>query len=216
MFWKTFKTVCWVLAPVASIVYGLILLNLILAISLDSPRTKLFLAGFASGMIAWLFLRRRLPFFQVFDHELTHLTIGLLFFYRPHYFMASERNGMVGLYGGNFIITLAPYYLPLFSIVLMTFQPLLKTEVLPWYFAILGAITGYHGVTKFNDFRFDQPDIIKEGRLFSTLFCLSGSIIFFGVILSFVEGDFTRIIDFLAKGFETTRKLTAFLHGLIR
>ncbi|MFC1849186.1 hypothetical protein ACFL27_03155 [candidate division CSSED10-310 bacterium] len=200
--WKLIKIVGWFLAPPGILAYGKTLLSHDYAAGWELIQVQI--AGFSAsvGIVCWLLLRRRVRFFHVFDHELTHLIFGLFFFYKPKVFVASDKDGMVGLYGNNFFITLAPYYFPVYSYFLLLLYPLLRPEIYPYFFALLGLTTGYHLSSKLQDFRFSQPDIMHEGRIFSIIFCLFGSIISFGCLFFFVSGGFPGALTYLKSGIE--------------
>src|SRR4051812_39189504 len=82
-----------------------------LDVSLTSVRSvAIGAAGFA---ILWFLLRRRLQFFLTFEHELTHPITGLLFLKWPKRLHVHEsEGGFVETYGGNFMISLTPYFVP--------------------------------------------------------------------------------------------------------
>lgn len=214
--WKGLKIAAWLLAPVAILGYGGALIRFDWSGLARSLAGHYFLVGGGCGILFWLVARRRLQFFQVFDHELTHLIVGLLFLHRPTLFMASDRRGMVGLYGGNFIITLAPYFVPLYSLILLGFKPLLRVEFLLFYNGLLGFATGYHAITKALDFRFHQPDLRQEGRVFSLLFCLAGVILCFGLVVVFAAAGYAGMVDFLAAGGHQVESIVRTIWGIIR
>jgi hypothetical protein len=160
--------------------------------------SRLFFYGFAAGFAFWIFLGRFLRFFQNFEHELTHLLVGLLFFKRPRAIFASEdEGGLVSLYGGNFIITLAPYFLPTFSLLILPFFLLFQATYHSYLYVILGFLTGYHVISTFEEFNFRQPDIQVSGRLFSIVFCLLGNIVMLGFVFAFAKDGFPAGWEFL-------------------
>jgi hypothetical protein len=164
--------------------------------------SRLFFYGFGGGFVLWIFLGRFLRFFQNFEHELTHLLVGLIFFKRPRAIFASENEGgLVSLYGGNFIITLAPYFLPTFSLLILPFFLLFQVTFHGYLYVILGFLTGYHVISTCEEFNFRQPDIQVSGRIFSIVFCLLGNIVMLGFIFAFAKDGFSAGWEFLKSAF---------------
>src|SRR5438445_12285668 len=81
-----------------------------------------FIAGFIGFAIIWGLFKRQLQLICTFEHEVTHVIFGLLFFKVPRSFVVTRHEGgHVTMMGGNFLITLALYF---FSIVSYLFFPL--------------------------------------------------------------------------------------------
>lgn len=178
---------------------------------LDNIFLRCFLFGICVSFILWIIVIRRAEFFLTFEHEMTHLLIGLLFFKNPVAFWATEsEGGFVQLYGHNFIIGLAPYFLPTISFLLMPAIFIIQAKYLPHFFILLGLTTGYHIFSTIREFNYNQPDIQNCGKIFSTLFLILMNIICYGILLAFVLGGFSYVGYFLKSGclfsFELWRK----------
>src|SRR5512139_3795490 len=74
-----------------------------------------FFAGFL-GYLVIHFLFRKPILTYVVGHELTHALFAVLFGGSVKSFKASERGGQVEITKSNFIITLAPYFFPLYTV----------------------------------------------------------------------------------------------------
>ncbi len=159
---------------------------------------KEFAIGFGVFFILWIGVLRKKYFYSTFEHELTHLLVGLLFLKKPVGFKATAREGgVVTLYGGNFIITLAPYFLPTLSFLLLPLYLVIQPTFYPYFFGILGFLTSYHIFSTIQEFRYTQPDIRKAGPVFSTVFLIFANILFYGMILFFLDRRFAGIGEFL-------------------
>jgi hypothetical protein len=176
---------------------------------LDLPHFKSAAIGFLFGAIVWALFGRKLAFFGVFEHELTHLLFGLLMFQRPRSFYASDRRGHVTTERSNFIDNLAPYYFPTFSYVMLAVFPLLKPGAYAYFYPILGFITGYHLVSNITEFGLRQADVRRSGRAFSVVFCVFAAVLTFGFLAAFIVSGFRGGLDFLAAGWQSTRDLIA-------
>ena len=201
------KVIIGVISIIGSIAYGTAIRGLWDSSLLEAPPFKIALAGFLIGAVVWLVLGRKLGFFGVFEHELTHLIFGLMMFQRPRSFYASERKGHVTSKGGNFVDNLAPYYFPTFSYMLLAVFPLLRPGAYPYFYSLLGFVTGYHLVSNITEFGFRQSDIRRSGPLFSVVFCIFAGILAFGFVTAFIIGGFGSGLDFLAAGVWEARDL---------
>jgi hypothetical protein len=209
------KLVIGVISVIGSIAYGTALWKLWDSALLELPQFRAALAGFLIGAAVWAILGRKLAFFGVFEHELTHLVFGLLMFQRPRSFYASDRRGHVTTEGGNFIDSLAPYYFPTFSYMLLAFFPLLKPGAYPHFFSLLGFMTGYHLVSNITEFGFRQTDIRRSGPLFSMVFCIFMAFVAFGFIAAFVVGGFRGGVGFLVAGLHEAQDFMVWMWGQI-
>ena len=157
-----------------------------------------FAIGFGVFFALWSAVLRTKYFYSTFEHELTHLLVGLLFLKKPVGFKAtSQEGGVVTLYGGNFVITLAPYFLPTLSFLLLPLYLVIQPTFYPYFFGILGFLTSYHILSTLQEFRYTQPDIQKAGPVFSTFFLIFSNLLFYGMILMFLDRRFTGIGQFL-------------------
>ena len=199
---KIFKTIILILSVFLSIGYALVLFNIAKGITLTQQSLKFFLIGFGVFLPIWFGGFKRNHFFSTFEHELTHLLVGLLFFKKITRFHATENEGgHIALYGSNFLITLAPYFLPTFTILLLPLYLIINAEFYRYFFALLGFLTSYHVFSTLREFGFHQTDITKTGKLFSCIFLVFSNIVCYGFILAFVIGGFYNGWLFLKNGF---------------
>jgi hypothetical protein len=164
----------------------------------QSSRIWPFLMGFASFMAFWLVFKRFLQPLCTFEHELTHLLVGLLFFKRPKSFRVTlTQGGSVEMYGGeNFLVTLAPYFLPTVCYLLLPVAWFVPKEYLPLFFGILGASVGFHLLSGWQEFHFGQSDLHQAGLLFSLLFLPVANLIFFGAVFVLIIGGNEKFFSF--------------------
>ena len=201
------KVVIGIISVVGAAAYASVLVSMMRGGLLDLPNVEVALIGFVSGALFWIVLRKKLGFFGVFQHEFTHLVMGLLMFQKPEAFFATASRGHVRVGGKNFFVDLAPYYFPTFSIILLLVFPLLKESAFPVYFAVLGFMTGYHLVSQIIDFKFHQGDIRVSGKAFSVVFCLFASLLAYGFIFAFVAGGYRGGWEFIKAGIPETGRV---------
>ena len=129
------------------------------------------LAGIAAYVLATLFLPRPVRAY-VLGHELTHAVFGLLFGARVSNLKVGLRGGSVTLTKSNVWITLAPYFFPFYTIlvVLAALGVRAACARLPcpfaWQFAV-GATWCFHCVFTIRSLAQEQPDIQEYGHVFS-------------------------------------------------
>jgi hypothetical protein len=199
------KFILGVISVAGSVAYGKALWHLWDSSLLDLPQFKAASVGFLLGAAVWMVFGRKLAFFGVFEHELTHLIFGLLMFQRPRSFYASDHRGHVTTEGSNFVDNLAPYYFPTFSYILLAVFPLLKPSAYTYFYPVLGFATGFHLISNITEFRFGQSDIRRSGRAFSFVFCIFAGLLAFGFLAGFIIEGFSGGLDFLALGWQTAR-----------
>lgn len=110
--------------PLTTVGYVQEVWRIVSRLSLASTRWSAFLWGLFLFPLLWLIFRKFFPcqllFFTTLEHEFTHLLVGLLFFKSPVAInVTATDGGSVMLKGSNIWITLAPYYLPTTSLLLL-------------------------------------------------------------------------------------------------
>jgi hypothetical protein len=132
-------------------------------------------AWFAGGFIAWFLLFALFPRpirTYVFAHELTHALWGLLMGARVSRLKVSKKGGSVTLNKTNFLITLAPYFFPFYSVLALALYVLLAlwldmSAYLPFWYGLFGLTWAFHLSFTAMMLGIHQPDIHEHGRLFS-------------------------------------------------
>lgn len=199
---KFFKFLVIILSIFFAVSYGIQFYQTAGNFDIRQPSEKFFLIGFAVFLPIWFLWLRRNHFYSTFEHEFTHLIVGLMFFKKPAHFTATESDGGVtGMYGNNFIITLAPYFLPTFVYLLLPLYLVLDVKFYQYYFAVLGFFTAYHLLSSWQDFGFHQTDIISSGKVFSCFFLTFANLFIYGILLAFVIGRFRFSWTFIKGGF---------------
>ncbi len=89
------------------------------------------------------------------------------------------------LRGANPLAALAPYFLPLWCLILLALGAVVTAELQSvWSLTILFFL-GWYLFRLGGEFRFHQTDLLMYGRLFSTLFTALGLLLSVGIILHF-------------------------------
>jgi hypothetical protein len=144
------------------------------------------LAGAACWVVVYVMLPKPM-WVYVFGHELTHAVWTWIFGGRVKRFKASARGGHVIVTKTNFLIALAPYFFPLYAIlVVLAFLAghflWNWSHYLVWFHLFLGAAYAFHVTLTFHILKFRQTDITEQGYLFS------GVVIFLGNAVTLLLG----------------------------
>ena len=138
----------------------------------------------AGGAACWLgifFLLPKPMRVYVFGHELTHALWTWVFGGRVKKFKVSPKGGHVVVTRMNFLIALAPYFFPLYVVLIVCFFVLGQlcwdwTRFLVWFHLILGAAYAFHVTLTGHILQTRQSDITSQGYLFSAVIIFLGNI----------------------------------------
>src|SRR6058998_937013 len=136
-----------------------------------------------AGAACWLVILLLLPkpmWIYVFGHELTHALWAWLFGGRVRKFKATSQGGHVVVSKNNFLITLAPYFFPLYvALVVLVFMVghwiWGWTRYLVWFHLLIGAAYAFHLTLTCHALRTRQSDITQQGYLFSAVIIWLGN-----------------------------------------
>ena len=130
-----------------------------------------------AGITCWLVIYLLLPkpmLVYVFGHELTHALWTWAFGGRVRKFKASSKGGHVIVTKDNFLIALAPYFFPLYAVIVVA-AFLIGSWIwnwqhyLAWFHLFLGAAYAFHITLTWHILKHDQTDISEQGYLFSAV-----------------------------------------------
>jgi len=136
--------------------------------------------GAACWLVIFLLLPKPMRVY-VFGHEFTHVLWTWLFGGRVKKFKTSAAGGHVVVTKNNFLIALAPYFFPLW-VVLVVICFLIGHLIwgwerhLVWFHLLLGAAYCFHVTLTLHILRMQQTDITSQGYLFSFVIIFLGNI----------------------------------------
>lgn len=148
---------------------------------------------FLAGAACWCVVFGLLPkpmWIYVFGHEFTHILWVWLFGGRVKKMKVSSGGGHVLVTKNNFLITLAPYFFPLYGVIVIA---VFAVGHLIWgwerffvYFdLLLGAAYAFHITLTFHALQTQQSDVTSQGYLFSGVVIFLGNalVLLFGIPL---------------------------------
>jgi hypothetical protein len=148
---------------------------------------------FLGGVACWCVIFFLLPkpmLIYVFGHELTHALWAWLFGGRLKKMKVSSQGGHVIITKTNFLITLAPYFFPLYAVIVIAVFALGHwiwgwERLFVFFNLLLGAAYAFHVTLTIHALQTQQSDITSQGYLFSGVIIFLGNItiLLFGIPL---------------------------------
>ncbi len=140
--------------------------------------------AFLSGAACWLTLYLLLPKpmrLYVLGHELTHALWTWLLGGKVKKFKVSTTGGYVVVNKSNFVVALAPYFFPLYAILVVLVFLLSHLlwnwqHYLVWFHLLLGAAYAFHVTLTWHILKHSQTDISSQGYLFSAVVIFLGNV----------------------------------------
>jgi hypothetical protein len=138
------------------------------------------LAGAACWMVIFLLMPKPM-WLYVFGHELTHALWTWLFGGRVKKMKVTSAGGHVVISKTNFVIALAPYFFPLYA-VLVVGSFALGHLIWGWqkylilFHLLVGAAYAFHLTLTFHVLQTRQSDITSQGYLFSAVVIFLGNV----------------------------------------
>jgi len=150
----------------------------------------------------------------VVGHELTHAFFAVLFGGSVKSFHAGNRGGRVTVTKSNFIITLAPYFFPLYTFIALILYGLavladIHGATLVVLVFLSGATFVFHLALTFIFLQTDQNDIREQGAVFSYPLIYLFNVVFAAFLVHMYLAQNMDYLMFLAGGIlKTTNMLT--------
>ena len=147
------------------------------------------LGGAACWMVIFVWLPKPM-WIYVLGHEVTHALWAWLFGSEVKRMNVSSKGGHVVISKTNFIISLAPYFFPLYAVIVIGVFALGNLiwnwhGFLVWFHLCVGAAYAFHVTLTFHTLKTQQSDITSQGYLFSAVIIFLGNVcvLLFGVPL---------------------------------
>ena len=167
--------------------------------------------GMAAFALCWMSVSHPVKTY-VLGHELTHALWGLLFGAVPSKLRVSAAGGSVNLTKSNMLITLAPYFFPFYTFLVIVVALVTSAFIRPlpclplWMFAV-GFTWAFHALFTLETLAQRQPDVKLYGRIFSWVFIFLANV---ALILLFLAST-TSLTFAQLGGFLVHRVLDAYV-----
>ncbi len=174
---------------------------------------------FSLGVVLWLIAFFGLPrplLIYVFGHELTHALWVWMMGGRVSRFRVGRDGGHILTDKNNFLIALAPYFFPLYSLLVLAVYGVLSFFVNLQPFGKL--LYGLIGVTWAFHFTFtcwmipkNQTDLSENGTIFSLVVIYLANLMLLGAMLIVASPHIT----FAGFGVDVVRNIASFSHAVV-
>jgi len=175
------------------------------------------------GFVTWVgvfFILPRPIRTYVLAHELTHALWALLMGGRVGKMKIGKSGGHVELSKTNFVITLAPYFFPFYTVLVIALYYLsgiwLDVEAYRlWWLGAVGFTWAFHITFTIQMLSEHQPDIQEHGRIFSYLTIYIMNLLVIGMWMIIIGAPrFTSFGDLLGR--ETVTAYTFAWHQMLQ
>lgn len=133
----------------------------------------------------------------VFGHEIAHVLAIILFGGKIIEFKVRKDGGMVKSDTANAFIALAPYFLPVYMIIIAVIfaivDAIAKIPATFVYYFLLGITYAFHLACNALYARSYQPDLKEEGLFFSYVVIYAANIVVVTFLLEILSEDFSII-----------------------
>ena len=155
-----------------------------------SPAVLPFAIGAAVYAVAFAGLaRRRIGFWTVVEHELTHAIFAWATLHRVVGFAATRSGGHIRYIGrGNWLIAIAPYFFPTFALIAIAVLSWTPPHPAAIGAVILGAAVAHHVLSTWLETHRHQVDLREVGWLWSWMFLPAVNAFVLGLVLAYASG----------------------------
>jgi hypothetical protein len=175
-----------------------------------------------AGAVCWIVIFLLLPrpmWLYVFGHELTHALWTWLFGGQVKKMKVASKGGHVVISKTNFVIALAPYFFPLYVVLVVGVFALGNLiwnwhGYLVWFHLFVGAAYAFHVTLTGQVLQTQQSDITGQGYLFSAVVIFLGNVcvLLFGIPLLTAKVGMLNSLGWWA---ESTGMIFHWLHSKI-
>jgi len=167
-----------------SIAASIEFIKLIKNYSINSKIELFFLIGFITYLVIHIVFYKPV-FIHVMSHELTHMLWAALFGGKTKELRVSREGGRVMISKSNFLVSLAPYFFPLYAFIFVVIYIIADKKFLPYIAFFVGASLAFHIALTLYSLTINQKDLQEESNVvFSILFVIFMNIIIIILILS--------------------------------
>jgi hypothetical protein len=141
-----------------------------------------------------------LAFTQHLKHELSHVLVGGLFMQGTREMKVNPDQGSEVRFrnrgGPQGLISLAPYYLPLFTIPFLFLRLIVNPPYDGWVNLGIGFTLAFHYLQLVGEYGSHQTDITSTGRIYALVVTLFMNLMFFFVVKCFVFETYSDLVDY--------------------
>jgi hypothetical protein len=190
-------------------------INIVKILSNFSINSKIELM-FVLGFVLYLFIHflfYKPVFIHVMTHELTHLFWAYIFGGRAKKLEVSHNGGRVLINKTNFLISLAPYFFPLYTFCFIIIYLIARVEFLPYIAFFIGASLSFHIALTLYSLKTNQSDFTEDSNVFfSIAFIFLMNVIIIALVLSLLSSK----VNFLNFIMETLKGSVTIVYDIFK
>ncbi len=170
-----------------------------------------FLAGFVTYLIVQTLFFAPLRTY-ILGHELTHALWSLAFGGKVKKIKVFKNKGEVQLTRVNFLITLAPYFFPFYTFLILGIYYSVNffyniARFFPSLIFLIGFSLSFHLALCFYSLREEQPDLKRSGLFFSIVIIWLMNVIILSLILSWTMPENFSLREFFQVTYVTSKEI---------
>ena len=158
--------------------------------------------GTGAYIVVWKVLFKNIGngWFATLEHEFTHIFFAFITFHKITGLKATLSEGghmnYSGVGGGNWLITISPYFFPLFSAIVLGLMYLSKYQFSVFLLGLLGFSMVYHIHSTYKETHYKQSDLKEVGFLYAWLCLPSANLLATVMLLALIPNDriYLRIV----------------------
>ena len=166
------------------------------------------LLGALGFVVVWYGGLRRAAFarWATLEHELTHALFAWVTLHRTVGFFGTWRSGGHVRYlgKGNWLIAIAPFVFPTFSLLVALALSVLPRPYLVYAGAVLGIMLAYHATSTWSRTHRHQGDLREVGTLFTIFFVPAATLLVYGLLIALVIGGGRAMHHYVHQAFAHT------------
>jgi hypothetical protein len=153
----------------------------------------------------------------IFGHELSHAIAGLLSGAKIKNFNIGESSGSVVLTKDNIWITLAPYFFPIYTIIIMAIYVCLGwfmdiKQLYGYYLFLIGFSVSFHIALTVYILSIEQPDLKVYGTFFSYVIILAVNIVVFTLLAALAFEDAISVKNIFLQSYDNIISIYNFIY----
>jgi hypothetical protein len=158
-----------------------------------SGKLSFFLWGVASYTIIHLLFYKP-TYLYVLGHESVHAGISWIFGGKIKSFKVSEKGGAVASDKSNFVISLSPYFIPIYAIIIAVIYFVIASSYNingSIFIFLIGFALAFHMISTIEVMKIRQPDIVKSGYFFSIIVVYVLNMVVIALIFGMIFSEFS-------------------------
>ncbi|MFH1824911.1 MAG: M50 family metallopeptidase [Candidatus Firestonebacteria bacterium] len=148
-----------------------------------------FLSGFLSYLILH-FLFYKPIFMHVMAHEFTHAIWAIIFGGKVKSLNISEDGGNITVDKTNFLIILAPYFFPFYTVLVILLYFIVDKRFIDFVIFFIGFTLSFHLALTLFSMKERQKDLKEVGVFFSLSFIYCVNLLIMAIIFSVISPQF--------------------------